>query len=87
MHVARSALGVRCVLASLVERKSLAERAARDVARFGLGTVAVSQKRREDAHALRKSGNCRTKPNSRVIDFTGFRVRNESLITPSSGLA
>ncbi len=51
MHVARSALGVRCVLASLLERNSLAGRAARDVARFR------------------------------------FRVRNESLITPSSGLA
>ena len=44
MHVARSALGVRCVLASLLERNSLAERAARDVARFRLWTVAVSQK-------------------------------------------
>ncbi len=87
MDVERSALGVRCVLASLLERKSLAERAPRDIARFGSWRVTVSQKRREYAHALQKSGNCRTKPNSRVVDFTAFRVRNVSLLTPCSRLA
>jgi len=81
MDVARSALGVRCVLASLLERKSLAERAPRDVARFGSWRVAVSKKRREYAHALQKSGNCRTKPNSRIVDSRLSEVRNVSLMT------
>jgi len=97
MDVARSAfhsrklseLGVvaaATVLASLLEGKSPAEKAARDVARFGSWRVAVSRKRREDAHALQKSGNCRTKLNTRVVDFTAFSVPNVALITPRSRL-
>ena len=76
-----SELGVRCVFASLLERNSLCERIPRHVTHFDCWGLAVSKKRREDAHALQKSGICRAKPNSRVVDFAAFGVRNRLLIT------
>ena len=62
---AGSALGVRCVLASLSERKALAKKDTPITFRIHRARDwPLTQKRREDAHALRKSGSCRTKPNA-----------------------
>jgi len=62
---AGSALGLRCVLASLSERKALAKKDTPITLRIHRGRdLPLPQKRREDAHALRTSGSCRTKPNA-----------------------